>query len=269
MSLMSDVNPITPDVIRIRALFVNMYVVGRADGWVLVDAGLPTSANHILDAAGHRFGEDRPPLGIVLTHAHFDHRGALGNLLDRWDVPVWVHSHELPFVTGESDYPPPDPSVGKGLMALLSPTYSFEAIDLGDRVQVLPADHTVPGLPDWRWIHTPGHAPGHISLFREEDRLLIAGDAFVTTQQESLYKVATQKEEIHGPPAYATTDWVAAEQSVRALQALDPAIAATGHGTPMSGDDLSRGLEALVRDFRDKAVPDQGRYVPHAPAEGA
>ena len=40
-------------------------------------------------------------------------------------------------------------------------------------------------MPGWRWVHTPGHTAGHVSLFRDADRTLIAGDAFVTTKQES------------------------------------------------------------------------------------
>ena len=72
-----------------------------------------------------------------------------------------------------------------GLWAWSSFLLPNRGIDLGKRVQPLPADGTVPGLPEWRWIHTPGHSPGHVSLFREQDRTLIPGDAFVTVKQES------------------------------------------------------------------------------------
>jgi hypothetical protein len=91
---------------------------------------------------------------------------------------------------------------------------------------------------------------------------MIVGDAFVTVKQESLYAVVTQEQEIHGPPAYFTPDWEAARRSVERLAALQPSIAATGHGTPMGGEELTRGLEKLVREFDQVAIPDQGRYVP-------
>jgi glyoxylase-like metal-dependent hydrolase (beta-lactamase superfamily II) len=146
-------------------------------------------------------------------------------------------------------------------MALMSFAYPSKAIDLGERVRALTLDHTVPNVSEWRWVHTPGHTAGHISLFRESDRVLIAGDAFVTVEQESLYKVATQKMEVHGPPAYFTPDWPAAEESVRILSALRPSIAATGHGRPMGGEALTEGLATLVSRFEDIAVPDRGRYV--------
>ena len=100
-----------------------------------------------------------------------------------------------------------------------------------------------------------------MALFRDSDRCLIAGDAFVTTGQESLYAVMTQEPEVHGPPAYFTSDWASARRSVEELAALRPAIAATGHGTPIIGRELSDGLERLVRDFDEIAVPDQGRHV--------
>lgn len=119
----------------------------------------------------------------------------------------------------------------------------------------------MPDVAGWRWVQTPGHTQGHVSLFRDEDRCLIAGDAFVTTQQESLYAVATQQEEVHGPPAYFTPDWAAARRSVEHLAALAPAIAATGHGTPMRGAALRDGLARLVTRFDEIAVPARGRYV--------
>jgi glyoxylase-like metal-dependent hydrolase (beta-lactamase superfamily II) len=81
---------------------------------MLVDAGLRASAPRIRAWAHERCG---PPLAIVLTHAHFDHVGALAALLEEWDVPVYVHRDELPYVTGAREYPPPDPSVDGGLMA--------------------------------------------------------------------------------------------------------------------------------------------------------
>ena len=262
MSLTTTIDQVAPDVIRVRYLFTNAYLVGTPEtGWVLVDAALHGAEGAILEAAREYMGENAEPAAIVLTHGHFDHVGALPGLLERWQAPVFAHELELPHLLGEQDYPPPDPTVGKGAMALISFTYPNRAIDLGDRVKPLPDDFTLPNLPGWRWIHTPGHTDGHVSLYRDSDDLLLAGDAFVTVQQESLYAVATQKEEVHGPPAYFTVDWDRAFQSVRDLQHLNPRIAATGHGTPMSGDALATGLADLVGNFEEIAVPDHGRYV--------
>ena len=255
---------IAPDVAGLAQPIVNLYFVGApgaGDGaWVLVDAGLYGTAGRIARAAEARFGPGARPSAIVLTHGHFDHIGALQTLAARWDVPVYAHRLELPYLTGRSAYPPPDPTVGGG-MARLSPLYPKGPIDLGDRVRPLPDDGGVPGLPGWRAIHTPGHSPGHVSLFRDADRVLLAGDAFVTTRQESAVAALTKPLEVHGPPAYFTPDWGAARRSVEALAALQPSVAATGHGRPMRGEPLQRGLQALARDFDRLAVPDGGRYA--------
>ncbi len=259
MPLTTTNDRVATEVYRLRHLFVNVYFVGTPENWVLVDAALPGSADDIIHAAEERFGEGTKPTSIILTHGHFDHVGAFPNLFEHWDVPVWAHPIELPHLTGQADYPPPDPTVGKGVMALMSFAYPNKAIDLGDRVKALPLDGEVPDLSGWRWIHTPGHTDGHISLYRAEDGVLIAGDAFVTVEQESLYKVATQKQEIHGPPAYFTPDWNAAEESIRVLQALNPSVAATGHGTPMEGEALAQGLLGLIADFDEVAIPNHGR----------
>ena len=61
-------------------------------------------------------------------------------------------------------------------MARLSSLYPRGPIDLGQRVRSLPSDGSVPGMPGWRWIFTPGHTAGHVSLWRDEDALLLAGD---------------------------------------------------------------------------------------------
>ena len=253
------------DVARVRTMIANLYFVGEPDagdrGWVMVDAGVQGSAPYIARAAARRFGADARPSAIVLTHGHFDHVGALLTLAERWDVPVYAHELELPYLTGRSDYPPPDPSVGGGAMAALSWLYPRHPIDLGERAVELPADGSVPGMPGWRWIHTPGHTAGHVALFRDSDRTLIAGDSVVTTKQESAIAALLQPTEVHGPPMYFTPDWPSAGRSVSALAALEPEVVATGHGRPLRGEEMRFALRELASDFVRRAVPVHGRYV--------
>jgi len=249
---------IAAGVVGLRISVVNVFAVAGESGWTLIDAGLNGSAGRLKSWAAEHFG-DAAPNAIVLTHAHFDHVGAI----DAWNVPVYAHVEELPYVTGERLYPPPDPTVGGGLMARMASAYPRELVDLGDRARPLAADGSVPGMPEWRWIHTPGHTAGHVSLFRDADRALIAGDAFCTTKQESLLAVATQRPELHGPPAYFTTDWDAARESVRRLAALEPAFIAPGHGQPMAGTETARALHELADRFDEVARPGQGRYIEH------
>jgi glyoxylase-like metal-dependent hydrolase (beta-lactamase superfamily II) len=119
----------------------------------------------------------------------------------------------------------------------------------------------MPPLPGWRWIHTPGHSVGHTSFWREADKALIVGDAFITTAQESAYAVAVQAPELHGPPRYFTHDWQAAGASVAALALLEPDLVVTGHGRAMQGEAMREALHRLARNFQRLAVPEAGRYT--------
>lgn len=253
---------VAPGVWGMKDVFVNMYtILNPFDGnWVLVDAGLKWSASKIKKMAHQLFGESKPS-AIILTHGHFDHVGSLEKLIEEWNVPVYAHYLEIPYLTGKSSYPPPDPSVGGGLMSLMSWSYPTSPINVWNHLNVLPENGSVPGLPEWRFLHTPGHAPGHISLFRESDAVLIAGDAFVTTKAESAFSVMLQLKTVSGPPKYLTYDWALARQSVKDLMELEPEIIATGHGKTMRGSEVRESLHKLSENFYEIAVPSKGRYV--------
>ncbi|RFB88607.1 MBL fold metallo-hydrolase [Rhizobium leguminosarum bv. trifolii] len=231
----------------------------RPGPWVLIDTGLSTSSDRIKACASLRFG-DNPPAAIVMTHAHFDHAGSVESLAAFWDVPVFAHPLEAPYLRGQASYPPADPLAGGGAMTLLSPFYPRSPVDVRPRLKALPADQTVPGMRDWKWLHTPGHSPGHVSLWRESDRALIAGDAIITTGQESAYEAIAQTPEMHGPPRYFTPDWEEAEKSVALLASLEPELIVSGHGAPVKGQNMRDQLHHLAASFRDIAVPTGGRY---------
>lgn len=255
---------VAPGVLGLRIVFVNVFFIGPPGGggpWVLVDAGVGPCAGRITGAAEARFGPGARPEAIVLTHGHFDHVGALRELARRWDVPVYAHTLELPYLTGRAAYQPADPLAGEGAMAWLAPLYPRRPLDLGDRVRALPAHGLLPQLPAWQVVHTPGHTPGHISLFRAEDGVLIAGDAVVTTRQETAWGALARPPEVRRPPAYFTPDWPAARRSAQQLAALRPAVLATGHGPALRGPAMEEQLAHLARNFDVVALPRRGRYA--------
>jgi glyoxylase-like metal-dependent hydrolase (beta-lactamase superfamily II) len=256
---------VLPDLAYRRLGIVNVVFFGPIKAgdrsWVLIDAGPPATKAFIKSAAAERFGADARPAAIIMTHGHFDHVGALEDLADEWDAPVYAHSLELPYLSGRASYPPGDPSVGGGLMAALARLYPRGPVDVGARLQVLPDNGTVPGMPGWRWFHTRGHSAGHVSLWRASDRTLVVGDAFVTTAQESAYAVAVQRPEMHGPPMYYTVEWDKAATSVAQLAELEPELVVTGHGVPMRGPNMRAALDRLAREFDTVAVPRNGKYL--------
>jgi glyoxylase-like metal-dependent hydrolase (beta-lactamase superfamily II) len=257
---------IADDIAYKRLAIVNIVYYGRPGAgdreWILIDAGLGGSAGLTRRTAHKRFGEKSRPAAIIMTHAHFDHAGALETLAEEWDVPVYAHPLEQPYLDGTSCYPPPDSTVGGGMMASVAKLYPRSPYNIGRRLRLLPADGSVFNMPGWRWLHTPGHTPGHVSFWRESDRTLIAGDAFITTNQESATAVMTQKPEMHGPPTYFTPDWENARRSVEKLAALDPELVVTGHGRAMQGEEMRLALHVLARNFNEVALPEHGRYVP-------
>jgi len=115
---------VAADVARVPLSIVNVYLLGptnaRDRGWVLADAGMPWSESRIRRATAERFGVRSRPSAIVRTHDHF---GLVARLAEEWDCPVYAHELELPYLTGRSSYPPPEPAVGGGTMSFLSRTY--------------------------------------------------------------------------------------------------------------------------------------------------
>ena len=248
--------PVALDALRIPVAFVNTYAVGRTGGpWVLVDTGLPGAAAYVRHTAESHQG--CPPKAIVLTHGHFDHAGNAATLADAWDVPIYAHEAELPFLTGRSDYPPADSSMG-GAIAQLARLFPLGGYDFGDRVRPLPADSSVPHLPGWRWLHTPGHAPGHVSLWQADGRTLLAGDALATMDLDSWASQATHRRELDRPPVPFTPDWDAADASIERLAELRPNAIGAGHGRALSGPSLAG---QLVRYATVQHRPDRGRYA--------
>src|SRR4051794_20206201 len=145
---------VAPGVWGRKDVFVNFFMIQdqTSEDWVLVDTGLKWSEPKIKEMAAYLFGEANLPKAIILTHGHFDHVGSVAKLSEEWDVPVYAHHLEIPYLTGQSNYPPPDPSVGGGLMATMSFLYPSGPINIWKYLKVLPHNGTVPYMPEWKYI---------------------------------------------------------------------------------------------------------------------
>ena len=90
----------------LRIAFVNVFALTHPDGsWSLIDAALPFSASHIKNWAEKHF--NNPPNSLILTHGHFDHVSAAKDLGESWDIPVYAHSLEFPYLLARRNIPNP------------------------------------------------------------------------------------------------------------------------------------------------------------------
>src|SRR5690348_1656824 len=144
---------LAPGICYMTAGIVNFSTIELMGGrWVLVDTGVRGTHAIILKAVAERYGATKPEF-ILLTHGHFDHAGSVEQLARTWDVPVYAHALEMPFLTGQSSYPPMDPTVG-GLIAQMSRFFPRTPYNLGERVKALSPGLHIPLLTGWRLLHT-------------------------------------------------------------------------------------------------------------------
>jgi len=238
---------IAPGVTVIPTLIANAYLVGNTTSWVMVDCCAPGNESRIRRAAERRFGRGSRPAAIVLTHGHFDHAGSAGPLADAWDIPIYSHPLETPYLTGRAEYPPFDLS-RPGFFTRIARFFPTATVNLEKRIVSLRPQQPIPGLPGWTMLETPGHTPGHVSFFRQSDAVLIAGDAVTTMNLDSFLGTVLRRKQVCGPPAPATSDWGKAGRSVQLLAGLRPSVIAAGHGVPMS--DAADQLTRLAGKFR-------------------
>jgi hydroxyacylglutathione hydrolase len=190
---------------------INEYLVED----VLVDAGARFSLRQIMrDLRGRRLSAH------VLTHAHADHQGASKAVCQRLGIPFWVgegdaDAAERPELILERQ---PDKRINRVFWrAMAGPGQPVDRkLREGDEVA------------GFRVLDVPGHSRGHIALFRESDRTLIAGDVFNT--QHPLSGVPRG---LRLPPDYFTPDPAQNRRSAKRLGELEPRLVLVGHGPPL------------------------------------
>lgn len=234
----------------------NVYLIGAAPSWVLIDAGWAKDGPSIRQAAEALFGPATRPVAILLTHVHPDHAGAARELARTWDRPVYVHPAELPQAEGDAEAiraaaGPLDTWLILPLLRVLGRRRREEILarsSLNGVARAFDPATPLPGLPGWEPIPTPGHTPGHASFFRPSDRVLISGDAVLTLQVNSMAGFVLGRQGLSGPPWYTSWRWGLAKRSVAMLAALAPRVLAGGHGTPLDGPETAEAM----RNFAER-----------------
>ncbi|EJL41037.1 hydrolase [Brevibacillus agri] len=185
---------------------IHPVLLSGQDMAVLIDTGFPGQIEE-LRTAMEKAGVPLTKLkAVILTHQDVDHIGCLPEILQECGHRVQVYAHALdkPYIQGEI------------------PLVKDAHLENPPKGRV---DHTVvdgqelPFCGGIRVIHTPGHTPGHISLYVRQSKTLIAGD--------SLYSVNGTLAGIHAP---TTLDMHAARLSLKKYVDLDIASVVCYHG---------------------------------------
>jgi glyoxylase-like metal-dependent hydrolase (beta-lactamase superfamily II) len=229
---MPNLTELTPHIARVElmnATRTNIYVVRGPDGDTLIDPG-PVGTAPVLLALDRR-GELRL-LRIVLTHAHPAHAGSAARVARGTGVRVHLHPADAPFLDGTREPLLPRGRRGQLVAALgrvvelCPPVYRLDRLDAGV---------TVGGLVP---IFTPGHTPGHVCLWHEEDGALISGDALIVEGGEPAL-----------PEPALSEDPVRARAALTALAHLPVRHLLPGHGPPILDE-----AQPLLASFLARAI---------------
>lgn len=189
---------------------INVYLVED----VLVDAATRHAGRRIL-----RQLTGRDVSAHALTHAHPDHQGASREVCERLGIPLWCGTNDADAAERPELIVERQPRSALNRLIWRSwagPGHPVERrLQEGDDV----AGFTV--------LDTPGHSAGHIVLWREADRVLIAGDVL------NGMNLITAVPGLHEPPVRFTPDPARNRESIRRVAALEPALVCFGHGPPL------------------------------------
>lgn len=189
---------------------INVFLVGD----VLVDAATRLAGRRIL-----RQLDGRAVTTHVLTHAHPDHQGASHEVCERLGIPLWCGDADAEAVERPELIRQRQPDVA--LNRLIWRTWGGPGHPVARRLR---EGDEVAGF---QVLDTPGHSAGHIALWRESDRVLIAGDLL------NSMNLITAVPGLREPPRVFTPDPARNRESMRRLAALEPALMVVGHGPPL------------------------------------
>jgi glyoxylase-like metal-dependent hydrolase (beta-lactamase superfamily II) len=190
----------------------NVYLAGD----LLVDTGTRWARRRIL----RQLGRHVPQL-VVLTHCHPDHQGTARDLCQHFRAPLACHQADVDVMEGRNRMLPRNWIMRLG-----------ETFWAGPPCKVQRVLHDGDEVGGFRVVHTPGHTPGHILLFREADRVALAGDLLANIH------FMTGQPGLREPPPFFSADPHENRRSLGKLIALRPSLVCFGHGPPLEQPQL-------------------------------
>jgi glyoxylase-like metal-dependent hydrolase (beta-lactamase superfamily II) len=209
----------------------NSYLVEECDGTLtLIDAGMQANGRRILEFITSKLNRTPSDVKtIVITHCHVDHVRGVAALKAATGGSVGVHELDADFVSGKSPYPSPRGAMGF-VFRVMSPVFRTTPVEPELRLK----EGDVVGR--LTVLHTPGHTPGSISLFDNEDKLLFVGDT-----------ARFRKGKLEGPPRQFTPRMDQAKASIERLSTLDFEVMLSGHGEPLKSAEAPRMMSELSK----------------------
>lgn len=208
---------ITEGVFVVPNVLANTYILADLHGLTLIDTGLPGSQRGILRYIASLGRTARDIRRILITHADWDHIGGLSALRKASGARTYASPIEAQALAeGRASRParlPPSTSLMRKIRRLFFAQRPFHVDEMLTEGMVLPV------LGGLRVIETPGHSPGHISLFAPDAGVLFCGDSMVTDEGG-----------IHGSRPAFTWDEAMAKEAVKTQAALGARILCSGHG---------------------------------------
>jgi glyoxylase-like metal-dependent hydrolase (beta-lactamase superfamily II) len=218
--------------------FLNLtLIVDEQNGNTLVDAGLPDQMEAISAALVEAGIGVRDLRRIIFTHQDLDHVGSGAALVRQSGARVMAHSGDAPYIEGSLRLLKPSPEMleqrpqMRKVLEGLEPVGIDEYVENGTRLALAGGTKV---------ISTTGHTPGHISLYMERSKVLIAGDA-----------LTAERGYLNGPNPSMTLDMRTALQSMRRLADLEIDTIVCYHGGVVSEDangQLRRVIQETSRD---------------------
>ena len=212
---------IIDNVYVVPGVVANPYIIVDADGLTIIDTGLPRNEKTILAYVASLGKSARDVKRILLTHSDFDHVGSLAALHKLTGARTYASQIEADAIAAGKPSRIPKMPAGSFIRRLrfLLMRLSFKATPF-QVDEILTDGQVLPVLGGLRVVETPGHTPGHVSLFAPQVGILFCGDSMVTYDNNI----------DNDPRPAATWDQARAKESNIKQSMLGARIVCSGHG---------------------------------------